>query len=180
MAADESKNRVRYNFIETVTYSGVKVSSDVAWHWRSAQINPVGPSKYAQDDSYAGDNRVLNTLTVLTPDLGPSPIPNFTVTGSTPATAAQGQVDVAGGVTGTLLNSGMACQRMVYLVLETSTATTTTFQPIIKLNIDTVVAGAINGTYSIPGAAQLGAHKVKVFILDKARTSPNMTTITVP
>jgi len=62
---------------------------------------------------------------------------------------------------------------------EISTATEDDYT-IVKLTNLTVTATSITGTYTIPKFVYTGEYAVKVFIGDKARTSPDTTEITTP
>lgn len=172
--------RIRYQFAEHARYAGVRVSEDMPWYWCSSQENPPGADTFVQNDDYTrrGDNRLGVGTTRLTPDLWWSVIPNFTVTGSTPATIKQGQT-LAGTVDGRRLDSGAPCQRMVYMIREEFSATGGN-REVVRLENISVTRTRIAGTYRVPAAALLGDYLVKVFISDKARTSPDATTVIPP
>jgi hypothetical protein len=108
----------------------------------------------------------------LTPNLGVSTIPNFTVTASAPATARRGQQNILATIDGTLLDSGGPCPPVAHWVHETPGDKELT-QLVIPLTIGPYGSSQITGHFDVPPNAPLGAYDLKVFIGDKVQTLAN-------
>lgn len=174
---DGEITRKRKNFTETVQYAGVKSSQSVNWFWRSSQENPVGPGRFIENNDFANDNQLrAGSTTPLTANLGNSAVPNFTVTGSTPAASSRAVANLAATVRGTQLDSLRACPRFAYMIRENFDARRG-LRTSISLRVNAIAANLLTGTYNIGAQAELGAYAVKVVIADKAMTSPNPLTV---
>lgn len=142
---------------------------------------------FVQNDDFlgVGDNEVKAfASTTITPNLGSSTVPDFTVSTFAPGSVTSGQNGVAVTITGATLTGGAPCNPFVYLIQETFTDTGGV-RTIIKVNVTGVTGGNITGTLNARevnsgAAAPTGAYTLKVFIKDKVQTISNAMTVTAP
>ena len=74
------------------------------------------------------------------------------------------------------LDGGAPCWPMIHLIQEARYDTGVT-REVIEFHVRGVSATRLSGTLHVPDGARLGEYKVKVFIGDKVKTSPNTVTV---
>jgi hypothetical protein len=139
---DGDRSRWRYQFREQLTYGGEVVVPWANWYWRSAQINPPGAVRYAEDDTFAaaGDNTVaFGSTTRLTQDLQASTATYPLIMDFTPHVLTTTGEIVPFTIEGTNLGG---TPRLAYLTREETTPTATRLEQ-IPLEIE---GGAADGT----------------------------------
>jgi hypothetical protein len=152
--------RVRFQFLETVTYAGVPVSPTLPWYWASSQVNANGAFNQYDDPNVVGDNSVSVGTIDLTWGLLPSDVPDFTVTGFTArinnqpvAVVTAGTNNVAFTIDGTGLTAGGAANApqitLAYLYQENTSSPFGWRKQYMPLNITQQTANAISGTFNV-------------------------------
>ncbi len=175
-SVDGDVYRLRGNFVEHAQYAGVKVSQAVRWFWRSSHENPAGARRFSQKDDVEGDNFLGLGTTPLTPDLGASTLPSFTVTSIAPNMVRVGQGRIAVTITGTNLNADPVSRPVAYLTREVP-GTTSLSGALISIALGTPSAETASGAVLIGSDADPGVYDLKFFIADKAQTVKNAFTI---